>query len=72
MSLKMWELYFSGRQKIKDFMKKEKGGSEIIAMVLIIAIVLVLAGIFWDKLKIFFDKLWGEVTGKDPTGTIKK
>lgn len=62
----------SMRQKFDDFMHEEKGGSEIIAMVLIIAIVLVLAGIFWDKISAFFESLWNSVVAKNPVDDIHK
>ena len=72
MSTKLILTYLNAKMKIVDFLKREKGGSEIIAMVLIIAIVLVLAGIFWNKLYEFFNGLWDKVIGKDPTDTITK
>lgn len=71
MSTKILGMYLGTKCKIKDFMKKEKGSAEIIAMVLIIAIVLVLAGIFWNKLQTFFNTLWDKVVGKDPSDNIK-
>ena len=71
MSLRVWNLLTSGKQKIKNFMKSEKGGSEIIAIVLVIANVLVLGGIFWDYISDFFEKLWESVTKKNPVDDIK-
>ena len=58
------------KARFVNFMKEEKGGSEMIAMVLIIAIVLVLGGMFWDKISEFFDGLWSSAIGKDPMGNI--
>lgn len=65
MTKKLWGLYFGVKFKMMDFMKKEKGSAEIIGAVVVIAITLVLAGIFWDKLKEFFGTLWAQVTGKN-------
>ena len=58
--------------RFNDFLKKERGGSEIIALVLVIAIVLVLAAAFWDKLSEFFGDLWESVVGKNPIDDIDK
>jgi flagellin-like protein len=58
--------------RFNDFLKKERGGSEIIALVLVIAIVLVLAAAFWDKLSEFFGELWNSVVGKNPIEDIDK
>lgn len=58
--------------KAVSFMKKERGGSEIIAIVLVIAVVLVLAGIFWDKISVFFEDLWNSVVGKNPIDDMHK
>ena len=73
------ELYFkatcaamNAKQRFINFLRKEKGGSEIIAIVLVIAIVIVLAAIFWDKISEFFTNLWDSVTGKNPVDDIHK
>ena len=39
-------------------------------MVLVIAIVLVLAGVFWTEISKFFGNLMGSMLGKDPMGNI--
>lgn len=66
---------FSAAQSVKarfrNFLRKEKGGSEIIAVVLVIAIVLVLGGIFWEQISAFFSDLWASVVGKNPIEDIK-
>lgn len=43
-------------------MKEESGVSGIVAAVILVLLAVLLASMFWDKLKIFFDSLWGDVT----------
>lgn len=62
----------SVKTRFTNFLKKEKGGSEIIAIVLVIAMVLVLAAVFWDKISAFFSELWEDVVGKNPIDDIDK
>ena len=60
----------NAKTRFADFLKKEKGGSEIIAVVMVIAIVLVLAAVFWEGISKFFGDLWNSVTGKNPINDI--
>ncbi len=62
----------NAKTRFVNFMKKERGGAEIIAVVLVIAIVLVLAAVFWDKISEFFSDLWTSVVGKNPINDIDK
>lgn len=43
-------------------MKEESGVSGIVAAVILVLLAVLLASMFWDKLKVFFDGLWGDVT----------
>lgn len=43
-------------------MKEESGVSGIVAAVILVLLAVLLASIFWDKLKALFDSLWGNVT----------
>lgn len=70
MVIKMQITMNNAKIRFTDFCKKEKGGSEIIAMVLVIAIVLVLAGVFWDRISAFFGELMDGMLGKNPLDEI--
>lgn len=43
-------------------MKEESGVSGIVAAVILVLLAVLLASMFWDKLKILFQNLWGDVT----------
>lgn len=43
-------------------MKEESGVSGIVAAVILVLLAVLLASMFWDKLKILFQSLWGDVT----------
>lgn len=43
-------------------MKEESGVSGIVAAVILVLLAVLLASMFWDKLKILFQNLWGNVT----------
>lgn len=66
-AIKMKIMMNHAKERFVDFAKKERGGSEIIAMVLVIAIVLVLAGVFWNKISGFFGELMGDMLSKKPS-----
>lgn len=42
-------------------MKEESGVSGIVAAVILVLLAVLLASMFWDKLKILFQNLWGSV-----------
>lgn len=67
-----YSMIHKAKIRFQNFLNEEKGGSEIIAMVLVIAIVLVLAAIFWDNISVFFNDLWDSVVGKNPIDDISK
>lgn len=70
MVIKMKLMMSKAKLSFIDFIEKEKGGSEIIALVLVIAIVLVLAGVFWDRISVFFGELMTDMLGKNPLDKI--
>lgn len=70
LGVKMYFAMQNAKARFIDFLKKEKGGSEIIAMVLVIAIVLVLAGVFWNEISEFFGNLMSSMLGKNPVDKI--
>lgn len=47
----------------EELMSDERGVSGIVATVILVLLAVLLAGIFWDKIKLFVDGLWGQITG---------
>lgn len=72
LGIKAYCAMHNAKTRFTNFLKREKGGSEIIAIVLVIAVVLVLAAVFWDKISVFFGDLWEDVVGKSPIDDIDK
>lgn len=64
--------YFCAKSRLEDFINQEKGGSEIIAIVLVIGVVLVLAAVFWEQISTFFGGLISKMFGNAPSGDINK
>lgn len=49
------------KNKLSKCLKDESGETNIIAIILILAIVIALAIVFKDNLKQLFDKIWGSL-----------
>ena len=64
------KIYFKGlelKAKLMELCKKEDGETNIIAIILILAIVIALAIIFRNSLQSLFQKIWNSVFAKvDP------
>lgn len=62
-------MYIGAKMRFENFLEElrsdEAGVSSIVATVLLILIVILLVGIFWDKLQTYFSSLWDKVTGAD-------
>ncbi len=65
---KLDALYFSGKTwlacKANQFFRKEDGDVNIVSIVVIIAVVIVLAGIFREQIKSLIETLVQGITGK--------
>ena len=61
--------YLNAQAKLSSFMKKEKGGSELIAVLIVIGIVIILAAIFWKQISGFFQGLIDKVFNNGETLT---
>jgi len=61
---------FRAKENVKDFMKSEKGVSNVVATIVILLIVVLLIGIFWDRLKEWIDGIMNTIfgTGFDTEG----
>ncbi len=55
------------KEGIKDFLKKERGGSEIVATIVLIAIVVLLAVLFKDQIGALVNSMWRSINANaDP------
>lgn len=60
----LYALYFKAcnvKKKALDLMTKENGEANIIAIILIIAIVVALAIVFRTQIKSLFDRIWASI-----------
>ena len=62
---KLWR----ASEKIKEFMTDEEGDTNVISIIVVLVIVLGLAIVFKNKLKLLVDTLWTSVTGKASEAT---
>lgn len=65
------QLQFSAKRFFNHLFHEEKGGSEIISLIVIIAIVIALAFAFREEIGNVFAKLWGMV-GKSAEGNYNE
>ncbi len=59
------KLYVKGimaKENAKNFFKSERGEANIIAIILVLAIVIALALVFRNQIKNLFDSIWGNMT----------
>lgn len=56
------QMFNKGYQSLKGMMKDERGISDVVAGVILVLIVVLLVGVFWDKLKDWFDMIWDQIT----------
>ncbi len=66
----MLNIYFKGlaaKEKLCKMMVKENGEANIIAIILVIAIVVALAIIFKDKITSLFNSIWAKIVNKTNT-----
>lgn len=68
MRKKMTEWWIKGQifmmEQKERFLQDERGVSPIVATVLILLITVLLAVLFWNQLKTWFETLWASITGK--------
>ncbi len=56
---------------IKDFLNKERGGSEIVATIVLIAIVVLLAVLFKEQIAKLVNTMWESINTK-ATGVVQQ
>lgn len=49
------------KEDIRDFFRRERGGSEIIATIVLIAIVVLLAVLFKDQIGTLVSRMWNDI-----------
>lgn len=60
------KLYFKtlvARDKVLRLLKNEQGETNLVAIILILAVVIALVVLFRDKLKAIFDQIWDAIGG---------
>lgn len=66
------QLQFSAKRFFNHLFREEKGGSEIIALVVIIGIVITLAFVFRKEIGNLFKELWNSMVKGSAEGTNQK
>lgn len=51
----------NAKEGINNFLKRERGGSEIVATIVLIAIVVLLAVLFKDQIGALVNKMWNSI-----------
>ena len=64
MKMKLLRGYFRAKGLLEDFAKAERGAADIIAIILIIAVVVTLAGIFRKQITEIVESLMDRIKGE--------
>lgn len=55
--------YVAAKMKAESFFKSEKGEANIIAVILVLAIVIALVVVFRSNIETMVNKIWGSISG---------
>lgn len=55
--------YVAAKMKAESFLKSEKGEANIIAVILVLAIVIALVVVFRSNIETMVNKIWGSISG---------
>lgn len=55
--------YVAAKMKAESFFKSEKGEANIIAVILVLAIVIALVVVFRSSIETMVNKIWGSISG---------
>lgn len=55
--------YVAAKMKAESFLKSEKGEANIIAVILVLAIVIALVVVFRSNIETMVNKIWGAISG---------
>jgi len=60
------------KENVKDFFQSEKGVSNVVATIIILLIVVLIIGVFWDQLSSCLNRMMKTIFGADSTPTDSK
>ena len=55
------------KENMKEFWSSEKGVSNVVATIIILLIVVLIIGVFWDKLKVWLNNMMEQIFDFEPT-----
>ena len=58
-----------GKESFKEFWTSEKGVSNVVATIIILLIVVLIIGVFWDKLSVWLNGMMKDIFGSEYTKT---
>ena len=71
-TLDMWYInartrMIKAQERAKDFFTSEKGVSNIVATIIILLVVVLIIGVFWDRLQVWLDGMMDTIFGTTPS-----
>ena len=66
--LKAYVKSITAKENIKEYMNSEKGISDLVITILVLAIAVILIGVFWDKLSEWLNGIMDGIFGFKPSG----
>ena len=54
------------KENVKDFFTSERGVSNVVATIIILLIVVLVIGVFWDRLQVFLDGMMDTIFNSTP------
>lgn len=55
------------QERVKEFFESEKGVSNVVATIIILLIVVLVIGVFWDRLQVWLDGMMNTIFGTTPS-----
>lgn len=53
----------NAKENVKEFLKSEKGVGPLVATIIILLLVVLIAGVFWEQLKAWLDGMMEKIFG---------
>lgn len=54
------------KENVKEFFTSERGVSNVVATIIILLIVVLIIGVFWDRLQVWLDGMMDTIFGTTP------